>query len=128
MSQYYTDTDEDGIQALGAELTDDDAPVVDETVNVPNEDGEVEETPEKPAKKESSKTAVPEGYEAPVAFAKRIGLDTPQKMYGYVKNNKALAEHIQDRGEGVTPRQVIHIEGGLAWWESMKSRDRKSVV
>lgn len=120
MSQFYTDEDttEDGIQALGAELTDDDAPET-EAPDAP----ETEASDEKPAKKESSKTPVPEGYEAPVAFAKRIGLEQPQPMYGYVKNNKALQEAaVLDRGEGVVPRQVIHIEKGLEWWEGMKVR------
>jgi hypothetical protein len=85
MSQYYTDENEasdgtDGIQALGAELTDDDAPVVEETPE------EQENTAE--AKKEakaSSKTPVPEDHMAPVEFARMCDPDMkPQVMYGYV--------------------------------------------
>jgi hypothetical protein len=117
MSQYYTDENEasdgtDGIQALGAELTDDDAPVVEETPE------EQENTAE--AKKEakaSSKTPVPEGYAAPVEFARMCDPDMkPQVMYGYVKNNAKLKELLLDRGEGVTPQKLIPIEEGKAWW------------
>jgi hypothetical protein len=116
MSQYYNDddnevTDTDGIQALGAELTDDDAPEV--------ETAEEQENTEEAKKdaKASSKTPVPEGYLAPVAFAKLCDPDMkPQVMYGYVKNNAKLKEILLDRGEGVTPQKLIPVEEGKAWW------------
>jgi hypothetical protein len=117
MSQYYNDDDaQDGIQALGAELTDDDAPV-EETAE------EQENTAE--AKKEakaSSKTPVPEGYAAPVEFARMCDPDMkPQVMYGYVKNNAELKAILVDRGEGVTPQKIIPLEEGREWWAKISA-------
>lgn len=119
MSIYDDETNQtDGIQALGDELTHEDAPPaqpVAETTDAATADGNE-------AKATSSKTAVPDGHQAPVEFAKTIGLKTPQQMYGYVKNNKALKEILVDRGEGVTPRYVIPVEKGKQWWADMQAK------
>ena len=123
MSQYYADDevegtevpDADGIQALGAELTDDDAPA-----ETPEEQENTEAA--KKDTKASSKTPVPEGYVAPVQFARDCDPDMkPQVMYGYVKNNAELKAILLDRGEGVTPQKLIPIEEGRAWWAKISA-------
>lgn len=131
-SEYYTASDEqdeqDGIQALGAELSDNDAPP-DYTPDQSAPQAEGEAKPDAPS---ATKTPAPEGYIAPVAFAKRCGERAgvelkPQVMYGYVKNNKALKEILVDRGVGVTPRFVIPIEAGDAWWDTMRTAKQQKV-
>jgi hypothetical protein len=117
----YDDTEQeqeqDGIQGLASELTDDDAPT-DETPAT-----ESDETPEAAAKPVSTKTAVPDGHEAPVAFARRVDPNMkPQVMYGYVRGNPELKKILHDLGETAKPRFVIPINEGLEWWGSIQAK------
>jgi hypothetical protein len=88
------------------------------------EEATAEETPTaeaaKPAKK--TKAPVPEGWETPVQFAKRIstqeGVEVrPQIVYGYVKNNKEFPHDKNSDGA-----VIVHIEKALAWYEGLKTR------
>jgi len=76
--------------------------------NVPDETN-TEETTTEEAKaeiKKSTKTPVPDGYQAPVEFAKTLDVP-PQIVYGYIKNMKGFP--FIERGESEKPRFLVKI-------------------
>lgn len=115
MSQFFTDTaDEtqaDGIQALGAELSDADEPTATEAA----------ETKSDEKTEKGSRTPAGDGNVTIVDFAKKVGIKS-QVMYGYFKNNKELNSVGIDRGEGVSPRYVLPEDKADAWWAEMQTK------
>jgi hypothetical protein len=86
------------------------------------------DAPAADAKPKVTKTPPGEGEVTPVQFAKEIdihlgqpeGTTKPQIVYGFVKNGKDFP--LVDRGEGVTPRQTVPLEAGLAWIDAKATR------
>lgn len=85
------------------------------------------------AKKESKKTPVPEGFMAPVEFAKhcteKFGEEVrPQVVYGYIRNGK---EFPYEEREG-TPKFIVKVDDGEEWvrarMEKRKERAAKKAA
>jgi hypothetical protein len=136
------------------------AAVVDPDVDTPDEDDEAdtvaEGTAEAPkdakapkAKKESTRTPVPEGFISPVQFAKvltkhlqeqhatntagvPISVESnpvpPQVVYSYINNNKAGKNPFPatygdtSKGERAV---ILKAEDGLKWWDELRDRVAK---
>jgi hypothetical protein len=81
------------------------------------------------AKTKRQKTPIPDGFVAPVDFAKRLdkhlnqpdGTTKPQVIYGYVKNSKTFPS--QERGADDFPRFIVNLEEGLKWFDEKLTKD-----
>ena len=86
-------------------------------------DTSVEEAPATAeATAKTKKDPVPDGYETPVAFAKRLsaklGSDfRPQMVYGFIKNSKTFPWKQNTDG-----RYLVEIEEGLTWFDAKEER------
>ena len=88
-------------------------------------DQSTEETTEAPTAEAPAKTKkdpVPDGWETPVNFAKRLtansGSDVrPQIVYGYIRNSKGFPSKQNTDGH-----YLVNIEEGLKWMEEKAAR------
>lgn len=81
-----------------------------------------EETVEAPAETKTKKDPVPDGYETPVQFAKRLSAKIgsefrPQMVYGFIKNSKTFPWKQNTDG-----RYLVQIEEGLTWFDAKEQR------
>jgi hypothetical protein len=83
----------------------------------------VEEAPaEAPKAEKVKKDPVPDGWETPVAFAKRLGAKLgsefrPQLVYGFVKNSKTFPAKQNTDGHW-----IVDIESALTWFDEKEAR------
>jgi hypothetical protein len=83
---------------------------------------EVAEEPAEAKVEKTKKDPVPEGWETPVAFAKRIsakiGSDfRPQMVYGFIKNSKNFPFKQNTDGHF-----IVEIEPALTWFDEKETR------
>jgi hypothetical protein len=76
-----------------------------------------------PKAEKKTKAPLPEGYETPVTFAKRLkhpktGEEIrPQIVYGYIKNGKDFPAQ-----QNSDSHWMVHVERGLEWVNALRNR------
>jgi hypothetical protein len=81
-----------------------------------------------PAAVKKEKTPIPEGFVAPVEFARLVdkhlnqapGTTKPQIIYGHIKNSKSFP--VTERSPEDYPRFIVNLKAGLEWVDGLVAR------
>lgn len=109
----------------------------DETEEVDGADKAGTKPAKKAAKKANARPPVPEGFIAPVAFAKeltkrlqaagKLSADTeipPQMIYAYIKSSAGGKNPLPTYSEGGR-NNLLKLDEALAWWDAKEQRSQE---